>query len=51
MSTRGVFKDFIIIDNKVAIEILANGNAKMYIGKGKIQEYIQIFDTYMRQAS
>lgn len=51
MSTRGAFKDFIIIDNKVVIEILANGNAKMYIGKDKIQEYVQIFDTYMRQAS
>jgi len=50
MHTRGSFEDFIIIDDNVVIEIIANGNAKMYINKEKINEYEAKFDSYKKHA-
>jgi len=50
ITTRGTFKDFIIIDDDVVIEIFTQGNAKMFIKKDKIEDYIKRFETYKTQA-
>ena len=50
MTTRGSYKDFIIIDNDVVIEILKNGSARMYINKEIIDEYIKIYESYIAQS-
>jgi hypothetical protein len=50
MLVRGNFEDFIIIDDKIVIEILISGEAKMYIKKEKITEYEEKFGVYKKQA-
>jgi len=50
MTARGSFEDFIIIDDKMVIQILTSGDAKMYIQKEKIDEYKRKFNVYKGQA-
>ena len=43
------YKDFVIVDNCIVMEVFESGEARLYVGKEMIEKYIKNFTVYSQQ--